>query len=131
MLQCDLHWYSFRLFRDWITEREQDGRYESGPCFTNWRRLSPVHPGVSLHLSLCYNENSPYVCFTGSISSSSGRRKRPWRAPDNNTMLELYALFINRRLRAMLPGGFDFVRRAKFDAWSEIKGTSAEDAMQQ
>jgi integrase/recombinase XerD len=29
------------------------------------------------------------------------------------------------------PGGFDFVRRAKFDAWSAIKGATTEDAMQQ
>jgi len=29
------------------------------------------------------------------------------------------------------PGGFDFVRAAKFDAWREIKGTSAGDGMQQ
>jgi hypothetical protein len=27
MLQCDLDWYLFPVFRDWITEREQDGRY--------------------------------------------------------------------------------------------------------
>ena len=29
------------------------------------------------------------------------------------------------------PGGFDFVRRAKFDAWREMRGTSITDAMQQ
>jgi diazepam-binding inhibitor (GABA receptor modulator, acyl-CoA-binding protein) len=29
------------------------------------------------------------------------------------------------------PGGFDFVARAKFDAWSAVKGTSTNDAMQQ
>jgi acyl-CoA-binding protein len=29
------------------------------------------------------------------------------------------------------PGSFDFVRRAKFDAWSAIKGTTAQDAQQQ
>jgi hypothetical protein len=25
MLKCDLHLYSFRLLRDWITEREREG----------------------------------------------------------------------------------------------------------
>jgi diazepam-binding inhibitor (GABA receptor modulating acyl-CoA-binding protein) len=54
--------------------------------------------------------------------------------PDNNTMLKLYALYKQATqgdAAGERPGGFDFVRRAKFDAWSEIKGTSAEDAMQQ
>jgi diazepam-binding inhibitor (GABA receptor modulator, acyl-CoA-binding protein) len=54
--------------------------------------------------------------------------------PDNDTMLKLYALFKQATkgdASGERPGGFDFVARAKFDAWSEIKGTSAEDAMQQ
>ena len=29
------------------------------------------------------------------------------------------------------PGAFDFVARAKFDAWSEVAGVSADEAMQQ
>ena len=54
--------------------------------------------------------------------------------PDNNTMLKLYALCkqaTQSDVTGERPGGFDFVRAAKFDAWTEIKGTSAEDAMQQ
>jgi len=54
--------------------------------------------------------------------------------PDNNTMLKLYALYKQATqgdVSGEQPGGFDFVRRAKFDAWSGIKGTSAADAMQQ
>ena len=54
--------------------------------------------------------------------------------PDNSTMLRLYALYKQATkgdATGERPGGFDFVARAKFDAWSEIKGTSAEDAMQQ
>ena len=54
--------------------------------------------------------------------------------PDNNTMLKLYALYTQGTkgdATGERPGGFDFVARAKFDAWSEIKGTSADDAMQQ
>jgi acyl-CoA-binding protein len=54
--------------------------------------------------------------------------------PGNNTMLKLYALFKQATqgdATGEQPGGFDFVRRAKFDAWNEIKGTSADDAMQQ
>ena len=54
--------------------------------------------------------------------------------PDNNTMLKLYALYKQATqgdATGERPGGFDFIRAAKFDAWSEIKGTSAEDTMQQ
>ena len=54
--------------------------------------------------------------------------------PDNNTMLKLYALYKQATqgdATGERPGGFDFVPAAKFDAWSEMKGTSTEDAMQQ
>ena len=54
--------------------------------------------------------------------------------PDNNTMLKLYALYKQATQGDATgdpPGGFDFVRRAKFDAWSAIKGAGAEQAMQQ
>lgn len=54
--------------------------------------------------------------------------------PDNNTLLKLYALYKQATLgnaSGERPGSFDFVRRAKFDAWEGIKGTSTEDAMQQ
>ena len=54
--------------------------------------------------------------------------------PDNNTMLKLYALFKQATQGDVAgdpPGGFDFVRRAKFDAWSAVKGTPSESAMQQ
>ena len=54
--------------------------------------------------------------------------------PDNNTLLKLYALYKQATqgdASGERPGGFDFVRRAKFDAWEGMKGTSTEDAMQQ
>ena len=56
------------------------------------------------------------------------------RRPDDNTMLKLYALYKQATqgdAAGERPGPFDFVKRAKFDAWSEIKGTSTNDAMQQ
>lgn len=54
--------------------------------------------------------------------------------PDNDTMLKLYALFKQATKGDATgdpPGGFDFVARAKFDAWSTVKGTTTNDAMQQ
>ena len=56
------------------------------------------------------------------------------RRPDNDTMLKLYALFKQSTqgdVTGEQPGGFDFVRRAKFDAWSKVKGTTPEAAMRQ
>ena len=32
-------------------------------------------------------------------------------------------------IQALKSGAFDFVKRAKFDAWSAIQGTAPEDAM--
>ena len=54
--------------------------------------------------------------------------------PDNMTMLKIYALFKQGSIgdaAGERPGMTDFVARAKFDAWTELKGTSKEDAMQQ
>ncbi len=54
--------------------------------------------------------------------------------PDNKIMLKLYALFKQATkgdVSGEEPGAFDFVARAKYDAWSGVKGMSADDAMQQ
>lgn len=54
--------------------------------------------------------------------------------PDNDTLLKLYALYKQATAGDASgdpPGGFDFVRRAKFDAWSAVKGTPRDTAMQQ
>ena len=54
--------------------------------------------------------------------------------PDNDTMLKLYALYKQATkgdASGDPPGSFDFVARAKFDAWSDVKGTTANEAMQQ
>ena len=52
--------------------------------------------------------------------------------PDDATLLQLYALFKQATTGDAAgdrPGPFDFVRRAKYDAWSELKGTGTQDAM--
>lgn len=55
--------------------------------------------------------------------------------PDNETLLRLYSLF-KQATEGDAPekgdyGMFDFVGKAKHDAWSERKGLGKEDAMQQ
>jgi len=54
--------------------------------------------------------------------------------PDNFTLLRLYALYKQATVGDAAgdpPSAMDFVRRAKYDAWDEIRGTSTEEAMQQ
>ncbi|MBI1834239.1 MAG: acyl-CoA-binding protein [Burkholderiales bacterium] len=54
--------------------------------------------------------------------------------PDNMTLLKIYALFKQASsgdATGERPGMTDFVARAKFDAWAEIKGTSKDAAMQE
>jgi len=51
--------------------------------------------------------------------------------PDDNTMLELYALYKQGSggdVSGSKPGFFDFVGVAKYEAWEKLQGTSQEDA---
>ena len=52
--------------------------------------------------------------------------------PDNDTLLQLYALYKQGSVgdvSGAKPGLFDFVGAAKYDAWEKIKGLSQDDAM--
>ncbi|PSK92475.1 acyl-CoA-binding protein [Taibaiella chishuiensis] len=55
--------------------------------------------------------------------------------PDNDTLLKLYSLF-KQAQEGDAPekgdyGMFDFVAKAKHDAWAQLKGLGKEAAMQQ
>jgi acyl-CoA-binding protein len=53
--------------------------------------------------------------------------------PDNMTLLKIYALYKQATggdVEGKRPGFSDMVGRAKWDAWNELKGQSAEEAMQ-
>lgn len=54
--------------------------------------------------------------------------------PDNMTLLNMYALFKQATtgdVEGKRPGFTDMVGRAKYDAWAEKKGLSADEAMQE
>lgn len=55
--------------------------------------------------------------------------------PDNETLLRLYSLYKQATEGDINienpPGMFDFVAKAKYDAWLKQKGTTADNAMQQ
>jgi acyl-CoA-binding protein len=53
--------------------------------------------------------------------------------PDNMTLLKIYALYKQATggdVEGKRPGFTDMVGRAKWDAWNELKGQSADEAMQ-
>ena len=53
--------------------------------------------------------------------------------PDNDTLLQLYALYKQASMgdvSGKRPGFADFVGRAKYDAWAELRGTPQTTAMQ-
>ncbi len=59
-------------------------------------------------------------------------KKLPER-PDNATLLQIYALYKQATegdVSSKRPGFTDMVGRAKWDAWNEVKGKSADEAMQ-
>lgn len=52
--------------------------------------------------------------------------------PDNDTLLELYSYFKQASdgdAAVERPGAFDFVARAKYDAWAARKGMKRDVAM--
>ncbi len=53
--------------------------------------------------------------------------------PDNMTLLKIYSLYKQATagdVEGKRPGFTDMVGRAKYDAWAELKGKSADEAMQ-
>jgi acyl-CoA-binding protein len=53
--------------------------------------------------------------------------------PDNMTLLKLYSLYKQATegdVKGERPGFTDFVGRAKYDAWTGLKGQTADAAMQ-
>lgn len=54
--------------------------------------------------------------------------------PDDNTMLQLYALYkqgSSGDVDGPKPGFFDFVGTAKYEAWGKLAGTDQDGAQQQ
>lgn len=52
--------------------------------------------------------------------------------PDNDTLLQLYALYkqgAEGDVNGPKPGFFDFVGTAKYEAWAKLAGVTQDDAM--
>ena len=68
--------------------------------------------------------------FNAAVANSKDLSERP----DNLTLLKIYGLYKQASLgdnNATRPGFSDMVGRAKWEAWNGLKGTAADDAMQQ
>ncbi len=61
--------------------------------------------------------------------------KKIMEKPSNETLLQLYSLFKQSTEGDNTSSGpanpFDFIAKAKFEAWSALKGKSKDDAMQE
>lgn len=63
--------------------------------------------------------------------AATDSKKLPQR-PDDDTLLEIYSYFKQATegdVSGKKPGAFDFVARAKYEAWEARKGMSREMAM--
>lgn len=68
--------------------------------------------------------------FETALADSKNLSERP----DNATLLKIYGLYKQASVgdnNDKKPGFSDMVGRAKWEAWSSLKGTSSNDAMQQ
>jgi len=68
--------------------------------------------------------------FDAAVANSKKLSERP----DNATLLKIYALYKQATVgdnTEKKPGFSDLVGRAKWEAWSGVKGMSNEDAMRQ
>ena len=68
--------------------------------------------------------------FEAAVAASKSLSERP----DNQTLLQLYALYKQGTagdVEGKRPGFSDMIGRAKYDAWAALKGKSSEETMQQ
>lgn len=68
--------------------------------------------------------------FEAAVANSKNLSERP----DNVTLLKIYALYKQASAgdnAEKKPGFADVVARAKWDAWTKLKGTDADAAKQQ
>lgn len=68
--------------------------------------------------------------FAQAVSESKELQDRP----SNDTLLQLYSFYKQATegdAGGDAPGMFDFVAKAKYDAWLSLKGKSKEAAMQE
>lgn len=73
--------------------------------------------------------------LNASFENAVAESKMLSERPSNETLLQLYALYkqsTEGNVNVDAPANpFDFVSRAKYEAWSSLQGKSKEEAMQE
>jgi diazepam-binding inhibitor (GABA receptor modulating acyl-CoA-binding protein) len=73
------------------------------------------------------------MALNDDFQAAVARSKELPERPANDQLLELYALYkqaTDGDVSGEKPGMFDFVAKAKYDAWEAKQGMASEDAMQ-
>jgi diazepam-binding inhibitor (GABA receptor modulator, acyl-CoA-binding protein) len=118
-----------RSVADADMERLLDGWWvKARTMLVNIHSVKPdFHPGSTRRRHAMADLKSQ---FETAVSES----KQLPEKPDNMTLLKIYALYKQASsgdVEGKRPGFTDMVARAKYDAWDALKGTAADDAMQQ
>lgn len=72
--------------------------------------------------------------LNAAFDAAVARSKNLGERPDNPTLLKIYALYKQATqgdVEGARPGFADVVGRAKWDAWTKLKGTAGDAARQQ
>jgi acyl-CoA-binding protein len=83
--------------------------------------------------AVAHNPGGKMADLQASFEAAVAASKTLSERPDNQTLLQLYALYKQATagdVEGKRPGFSDMIGRAKFDAWAAIKGTGKDDAMQ-
>jgi acyl-CoA-binding protein len=75
-------------------------------------------------------ESITTTAFEQAVADSKSLAERP----SNETLLQLYSLYKQATegdVNGEAPNMFDFVARAKYEAWSTLKGKTRDAAMQE
>ncbi|KAL3079808.1 hypothetical protein niasHS_014090 [Heterodera schachtii] len=98
----------------------------------NWRNEIEKKRVENLVEKVRRMERKNRFCFsTEAFEKAQKDMKQLKEEPDNDTKLELYALFKQANegdVRGDRPKMLEFVARAKFDAWEKVKGMPKADA---
>lgn len=68
--------------------------------------------------------------FEEAVANSKNIPKKP----SNDILLKIYALYkqgTEGDVNGKKPSAFDFVKKAKYDAWAKIQGKSQDEAQQE
>ncbi len=91
-------------------------------------KMGPVKP--DFHAPETHAMANLKAAFEKAVAES----KQLPEKPDNMTLLKIYSLYKQATagdVEGKRPGFTDMVGRAKWDAWNELKGKSADEAMQE